>query len=297
MRAGDIRLDGARDSVTIRTRVAVVELERVSRAAIARILEAIDGRSTVGEIAARAARGLDPAAVTAVLQALVGFCVFIVPRADARPCRSLIVVDNFLADADARREEALRASYRRVPWFLFPGNYSEHEPENVGAIMQRIEELTGRRLCWGRGPIHGHYRCSLKTRRRPGGANVHTDPFSWNGVLCLSRDEDCRGGVSFYRHRRTGGLGRHAFALLRSGDSPEVFLAEDRKLLAKDGPDLAHWEEIGSVELRFNRLILFDPRQYHNVNTLFGTSPANARLTQGFSCYEPDDPYRFEEWV
>src|SRR5438093_1402791 len=100
VQAGDIRIDGAQGSVAVRAGTSVVELGGVERSAIAEILKAVDGKATVREISAVATRGLDRAAVRSVLHALVGFCIWIAPRADARPCRSLIVVDNFLPDAD-----------------------------------------------------------------------------------------------------------------------------------------------------------------------------------------------------
>jgi hypothetical protein len=299
VKARRIRIDAGDEpsSTLVRAGSVALALAGLDPPEVREVLAAVDGRATVRELLAAAPPRLGADGVRAVLQALVGFCLWVLPAARA-PRPSLIVVDDFLEDPDRRRAEALRARYRPVPWFLYPGNYSEDEPDNIAAIMKRLEGLVGRKLYWGRGPIHGHYRSALGLPRNRAGANgIHTDPFSWNAVLCLSRDRDCRGGLSFYRHRRSRLVGRDGASLLRSGDGPEAFRDADHRRVTADGQRLERWHETGRVDVRWNRLILFDPRQYHNVNTLFGDSLATCRLTQGFSCFEADDPYRFEEWM
>src|SRR5262249_48827782 len=148
---------------------------------------------------------------------LLGTAVRVAPTLPPVASPKLIVVDDFLPDAEARRAEALSARYRTIDWFFFAGKYSVHRPDNVGAVMKRIEELVGAPLLWGNGPIHGHFRCSLASSKRKAGLNVHTDPFTWNAVLCLTRTKDCRGGLSLYRHRSTGLLGRDPASARVSG--------------------------------------------------------------------------------
>src|SRR4051812_13162743 len=120
--------------------------------------------------------------------------------------------------------------------------------------MKRFERLLGQRLLWRDGPIHGRYRISLASNgaNRIMGDNVHTDPFSWNAVLCLSRDQDCRGGVSFFRHRETGLLGEELRGTLTGGRTAESVEDEAHRVMAEHGADLAHWEELSRVDLRYN---------------------------------------------
>lgn len=285
-------------SLVIRSPMGVMEIEGPTRKQMRRLLAAIDGRNDVAALCGVLAPDLRPSDVASILRALMGFGLVIEPtRAPRLDQRSLIVVDDFLPDPEARRAEALRAEYTPVDWFYWPGRFSTRAPSNVDRSMKRIEALVGGPLVWSRGPLHGHYRCSLRSSLRQQGDNVHTDPFSWNAVLCLTRDEHCEGGVSFYRHRATGLYGRDLRSFARFGGTFGAFLAAHGELVTKDGPTLSRWEELGRVDLRFNRLILFQPQYFHAVNRLFGTTMENGRITQGFSCYKPDDPCRFELWA
>jgi hypothetical protein len=289
-------LDGG--GVSLQTSTANLEFHGASYALVKKVLGRVDGRADV----ARICRSLAPVAkrsdVLAVLHSLMGYAFGIAPDpAQGAGRRSVIVVDDFLPDADQRRREAIEARYLPIDWFYFPGRFSEKSPDNVNRSMKRIEELVGVPLVWSRGPIHGHYRTSLRSSARRSGDNVHTDPFSWNAVLCLSRDEDCEGGVSFFRHKATGLHGRDESSFRAFGGRFGAFLDEANRLMRDDGPHFGRWDEVARVNLRFNRLILFRPTLFHAVNRLFGTSIRNGRLTQGFSCYTPDDPARYEAWA
>src|SRR5262249_15772185 len=150
VKARHLRLSTGRSGTAVRARGGLVELEGVAPTLAEQILDAIDGRATVDHILAET-----PAGTRDLLERLVRLRLWSAPldAGEARP--KLIVVDDFLDDAAFRRREALRARYRAVPWFLFPGKYSEEEPVNVAAVMAKLEKLIGSKLYWGHGPIHG----------------------------------------------------------------------------------------------------------------------------------------------
>jgi hypothetical protein len=285
-------------SLAVATPRSVIEIGGPSVKQMRMLLAAIDGKNDVAAICRRMSSELLTSDVVHLLRTLMGHGLVLEPSPKPRhDSRMLIVVDDFLPDPEVRRAEALRAKYLPIDWFYWPGRFSERAPNNVDRLMKRLEALVGTKLVWSRGPIHGHYRCSLRSSARRLGDNVHTDSFRWNAVLCLTRDEHCEGGVSFYRHRATGLYGRDLHSFSRVGGRFGAFLKEHDEIIAKDGRRLSRWEEVSRVDLRFNRLILFQPLYFHAVNRLFGTSLENGRITQGFSCYTPDDPCRYEAWM
>jgi hypothetical protein len=290
---------GSEQVALVRAGDAQCELEGVGTDLVRALLTAIDDGATVGELHRRFDGVVGAQELESILRGLIGAVLHIRidPEARVREAKSLVVVDGFLDDPDVRRAEALRAEYRPVEWFLFPGLFSVHAPDNVDATMRRIQQILGVRLLWGEGPIHGHYRWSTSGDARRAGANVHVDPFSWNAVLCLTPTERCRGGISFYRHRATGLHGAD-FASLRTfgGDAPAHRQLVSR-LVSEEGANEAAWHEVGRVDLRYNRLILFDPRQFHRTNAQFGATREDGRITQGFSCFACDDPYRYKPWA
>jgi hypothetical protein len=276
---------------------AEVEIAELEPELLRRLLAKLDGRTDVDEVCDQLSADLDAETTRAVLTGLCGSVLRIAVDRDRAPTGrpSLIVVDDFLPDPDSRRAEALQATFQPVEWFRYPGDHSLGVPDNLASSMARIEKLVGTRLLHGAGAIHGHYRCSL-ARHRDGISNIHTDPTSWNGVLCLTPTRLCSGGISFYRHRASGALGRDP-SLLRDFDGSADDFDEQHARHLEEGCAPEKWDEVARVDVRFNRLILINPRFFHNVNALFGDSVATARLTQGFSAYAFDDPYRYELWV
>jgi hypothetical protein len=113
----------------------------------------------------------------------------------------------------------------------------------------------------------------------------------------LTPDELCRGGISFYRHKETALFGRDAASFRASGKSTREFLRHVDDLVMRDGPHEDRWEETSRIDLRYNRLILFNPRLFHRTNSQFGDTVENARISQGFSCYARDDPFRYRVWT
>jgi hypothetical protein len=263
---------------------------------VRRIVEAIPGND-VRSVCRAVSDAMPRKRALHLLNELTGFAFSVIPRrrptpADESP--SLIVIDDFWDDPDALRAQALAAAYRPFPdFFLYPGKVSVDAGPNADAVMVQIEKLLGRRIVWGAGEVHGHFRITHAGQEKRG-VNVHHDPFGWNAVLYLSKPEHCRGGISFYRHKQTGFMGIDAGTHARFVGSDEAFLAEVDRVIEADGATLDGWEELARVDIRYNRMIILNCRFFHNINAWFGDRDDNARITQSFSCYAFDDPRRFE---
>ena len=192
----------------------------------------------------------------------------------------VIVEDGFYRDPDAVRRFALGLDYEASPAANFPGVESTR-PYYGASHLRRFEALAGEPLVadpatW----VFGKFRIA-----RRGDAMrtvVHVDLVDWTGVVYLATGPHATGGLSFFRHRRLGiervpqpeGLTALGCAGSRDFDRRHVFP------VSRD-PDC--WEEIASVGLRYNRLVLFrGGRLFHGISSLFGHDRETGRLTQNF---------------
>lgn len=193
---------------------------------------------------------------------------------------SLTIIDDFLADPWAARRAALALDYAAPgAGGNYPGRDST-KPLPMDGIDAAVSRHFGIELTGAKGTEHGHCRITLKSDK--GRSGVHIDPAFYSGILYLSRPEDCAkpgaGGTDFFRHKRTG-LERvppNGADLAASGYDTFDDLITD--VVNKDTTQPARWERVLRVPMRFNRLVLFSPWQFHNAAPAFGTEPENARL-------------------
>jgi hypothetical protein len=114
---------------------------------------------------------------------------------------ALTVIDDFLADPERFRAQALKLNYSvEGP---YPGrNSAEHI--HIEGLERLVSAMVGERVQIPR-PLQSHGSCRLTLERdnaQP--SKIHIDPTHWSGVLYLNRAEDCRGGTEFYRHLPSG---------------------------------------------------------------------------------------------
>jgi hypothetical protein len=189
---------------------------------------------------------------------------------------SLIILDDFLADPDRARQQALRFRYDRSKKNgNYPGVLSDL-PLPITGLASSVSKILGVEVEPAAGTVHGHLRLTLKQEK--GLSGVHIDPAFYSGILYLSAPEHCRGGTDFFRHRRTG-LERvpgDPLAIARAGYDDVNDLIED--VVNKDTLSASRWERTFTAPMRFNRLILFSPWMFHNSGSGFGNSPENGRL-------------------
>ena len=193
---------------------------------------------------------------------------------------SLTIIDDFLSDPWAARRAALALDYAPPGT---GGNYPGRDSTSalpMDGINASVSRHLGLALEAADKTEHGHCRMTLKADK--GRSGVHIDPAFYSGILYLSRPEDCArpgaGGTDFFRHKRTG-LERepaNGAELAASGYADLDTLVGD--VVNKDTAQPGKWERVMRVPMRFNRLVLFSPWQFHNAAPGFGTDAESARL-------------------
>ena len=185
---------------------------------------------------------------------------------------SLTIIDDFLSDPWAARRAALALDYAPPGT---GGNYPGRDSTSalpMDGINASVSRHLGLALEAADKTEHGHCRMTLKADK--GRSGVHIDPAFYSGILYLSRPEDCArpgaGGTDFFRHKRTG-LER----VPANGAELDTLVGD---VVNKDTAQPGKWERVMRVPMRFNRLVLFSPWQFHNAAPGFGTDAESARL-------------------
>ena len=157
-------------------------------------------------------------------------------------------------------------------------DWNSVEKLNIEGLDQAVSMLVREpvQAMWGKDNSHASCRLALAKDDRPG--RIHIDQSHWSGILCLSRDEDCRGGTEFYRHKRTrtDRVPMDQKSLQNVGYSSYEDM--QREILDQDALDRSKWEHTMTVLLRFNRLVLLQPHYWHTSGPSFGDSVDNGRL-------------------
>ena len=192
------------------------------------------------------------------------------------PLPSLLIIDDFLADAHEARRQALALDYD--PKFKagnYPGLIST-APLAIPALEDVVGRQIGVPVQPQAGTSHGHCRLTLATDK--GASGVHIDPCFYSGILYLSLPEQCRGGTDFFRHKRTGleRVPTDAAEIVAAGYADINALVGE--VVNRDTLRPAAWEKLFTVPMRFNRLILFSPWLFHNSARGFGYRPEDGRL-------------------
>lgn len=188
---------------------------------------------------------------------------------------SMIIVDDFLNNAQALREASLRLTYPPQAG-MFPGRNSV-ERINIEGLEQQISRLVGESL-EAMPPPQSHAKSRIALAADKGKAKVHVDAAHWSGILYLSRPQDCRGGTEFFRHRATN----TDRAPYDDDEAAALGFASAKdmvdEILSRDGTDDSKWEMTQCVPMRFNRLLLLRPWLWHTAGENFGDTLENGRL-------------------
>jgi hypothetical protein len=188
---------------------------------------------------------------------------------------SLIVVDDFMLDAHAVRDAALRLTYPDLQG-AFPGRNSLQRL-TIDGLEEQVSRIVGEPLV-PISPLQSHAKCRITLAADVGRAKVHIDQAFWSGILYLSRPEDCRGGTEFFRHRRTN-TDRAPVSVEELNAMGYATMDElHADIIERDSVDDAAWEMTMQVPMRFNRLVLLRPWLWHTAGEAFGDSMENGRL-------------------
>ncbi len=200
--------------------------------------------------------------------------------------QSVIVVDDFLKDPHALRNAALAQDYPvpETPQF-YPGRDSKYR-QIINGYDEKIAEIIGEPVTPVPTSSHAHFRLALDGDK--GTESVHIDNVHWTTILYLTLPEHCQDGTHLFRHKATG----TDRAPYNSMELAEMGFASQQEFLDgvinKNTNDPDAWEHLMTVPMRYNRLLIIKPQQYHDAGISFGTKPENGRLIYVCAYNYPD---------
>lgn len=181
----------------------------------------------------------------------------------------VVVVDNFYENPDIVRDFALSLPYTKSKWVC---NYSPGERIRLGLDIRVIRNITYHLLNlkqWEIKPtsmqvIFNKMRGDEKLEAVQ--TNPHIDGVDMLNsamILYLNKPEECVGGTSFYRHKRT------RLDMCRTKEQFESTFDNFPKLTRTDYKDFItesndEWELIDMIEMKYNRMIVYPPNVFHS---------------------------------
>lgn len=196
--------------------------------------------------------------------------------------RSMTVIDDFYDDPQEVRRIALGCDYPQPTRYKnYPGLNSRQRlvPEGMDAILSRIlgEPVRG---VISEISTHCRFRITQESDRSTNCAHADPSELYWVGVIYLSLPEHCQGGTAFYEHK---GLGLDRTPTSRDQLAP--FGVETlEEFQASEGKKPENWRHLMTIPMRFNRMILYRPWNWHSALAGFGDSLENGRLIQVLAC-------------
>jgi len=187
------------------------------------------------------------------------------------PCCGLIVIDNFYNNPRETREWALNNLF--VVKGNYPGQRSRSMIGNgVKEIIQRyVEPFGGKITHWDDRPIEGNYNGSFQYTTSRDRSWIHTDANNnWAGVCYLTPNAPVTAGTSIFRY------------IDGSRYEDDVKQKGSKRLADRDSQDFTRWERVDRIGNIFNRLILFNAKQFHCSDDYFGQCVNDSRLFQVF---------------
>lgn len=195
------------------------------------------------------------------------------------PIPDLIVVDDFLPDPHAARQEALEQEY------IQQGSYGVRSKKRFDKsfLKDAFESLINRKIrLWSHGVNACYQYCESDTP-----LIWHKDDQDYAGAIYLSPDAPLQTGTSFWRSKVTGEFGPEC------EDNSRLFNAN-----AKEREwfwDRTKFELVDRVANKFNRLAIWNAKNIHSATAYMGKGIEEARLFQVFFFeVESQSPVRSE---
>ncbi len=196
--------------------------------------------------------------------------------------QSLLVFDDFLLKPERVRSFALALEdrYTTPGRLYYPGMRARAE-----LPLDGVSASIGRHVNWDLGAcdVEAHFSVItlrdtqlVRSQRVP-----HVDSVCDNtlvGLLYLNLPEDCRGGTGFFRHRPT------RIEHVAGGRLPEDISQQfiDSRRTGYIRGTTKYWELIHVVDMRFNRLVVYNGSVFHSpivADDDFGSTFRSRRLT------------------
>jgi hypothetical protein len=209
---------------------------------------------------------------------------------------AVLVCDDFFEDPDAVRRMGIMADYAPAEC-EYPGSKAPVviDPKQVTECLNPFFETPIQLKAY-----YSNFSLLLRPSQfHPGQRIPHRDNWDLAGVVYLNPPAQCRGGIGFYRHRKSGlerlddeqgwpAAATEGIDLRELGDIVRFYgvPAFGTNEWVKDTGDT--WELVHFVEMKYNRMVFYEGHLFHGAllphEESFGDTPDTRRLTANFYC-------------
>ena len=185
---------------------------------------------------------------------------------------NLMIIDNFYTNALATRKFILTQEFKvrgNYPGQRTVSHANQHLKEMIQGYIQHFAgKITKWPMAEGDSSIYnGAYQFTTSRDR----TWIHNDGWNnWAGVLYMTPNAPVNSGTGIFRFKDG----------TRTVDEAEA--RGNKEILDANSQDYTKWELVDKVGNVFNRLVLFNSKQYHASLDYFGTNKNNGRLFQVF---------------
>ena len=183
---------------------------------------------------------------------------------------SYLVIDNFYNNPLQTREYILKQH------FSVKGNYPglrtrSYANEAIKDIIQKhIYPFAGKITRFPLENTDDNYNGAFQYTTSRNRSWIHNDGWNnWAAVLYLTPDAPVSSGTGIFMYEDG------------TRYSTEV-TDKNKELIGRDSQDLTKWTLVDRIGNIFNRLIIFNAKQYHSSLDYFGTNKEDGRLFQVF---------------
>jgi hypothetical protein len=192
---------------------------------------------------------------------------------------NLMIIDNFYTNAKETRDYILTQEFKvrgNYPGQRTTSRANQHLKEMIEGYIQHF---AGKIIDWpmpsstdndsqhNNDTYNGAFQYTTSRDR----TWIHNDGWNnWAGVLYLTPNAPVNSGTGIYRFKDG----------TRTVDEAEA--RGNKKIIDENSQDYTKWELVDKVGNVFNRLVLFNSKQYHASMDYFGTNKENGRLFQVF---------------
>ena len=200
---------------------------------------------------------------------------------------NLMIIDNFYTNAKETRDYILTQEFKVRG--NYPGQRTTSRANNhlKEMIQGYIQHFAGKIVDWPmpsstgndgstNGPTNSKnnedtYNGAFQYTTSRDRTWIHNDGWNnWAGVLYLTPNAPVNSGTGIFRFKDG----------TRTVDEAEA--RGNKKIIDENSQDYNRWELVDKVGNVFNRLVLFNSKQYHASMDYFGTNKENGRLFQVF---------------
>ena len=183
---------------------------------------------------------------------------------------SYLVIDNFYSNPDDTRKFILTQEFK------IRGNYPgkitiSFADENTRDCIQKyISAFAGKIIRFEMGNDNTNYNGSFQYTTSRDRSWIHTDSWNnWAAVLYLTPNAPESSGTGLYKYKDG----------TKSSDNLSKQKIDE---IDEDNQDLTKWTLVDRIGNVYNRMVIFNAKQYHCSLDYFGTNKENGRLFQVF---------------